>query len=52
MNLKININFYKNFAYLINNIKYKRITKNLKLYELMADFDNQRFHHFRSTINQ
>ena len=53
MNLKININFLEKYlAYLINDIEYKRITKNLKEYDLMADIDDQRFHHFRSTINQ
>ena len=49
MKLKININFLeKYFAYLINDIEYKRITKKLKEYDLMADFDDQRFHHFYS----
>ena len=49
MNLKININFLeKYFAYLINDIEYKRITKKLKEYDLMADVDDQRFHHFCS----
>ena len=53
MNLKININFLEKYlAYLINDIEYKRITKNLKEYDLMADVDDQRFHHFRSTINR
>ena len=38
MNLKININFLEKYlAYLINDIEYKRITKNLKEYDLMAD---------------
>ena len=49
MNLKINIHFLeKYFAYLINDIEYKRITKKLKEYDLMADVDDQRFHHFYS----
>ena len=49
MNLKININFLeKYFAYLINDIEYKRITNKLKEYDLMADVDDQRFHHFYS----
>ena len=49
MKLKININFLeKYFAYLINDIEYKRITKKLKEYDLMADIDDQRFHHFYS----
>ena len=53
MNLKININFLEKYlAYLINDIEYKRITKKLKEYDLMADVDYQRFHHFRSTVNQ
>ena len=38
MNLKININFLEEYlAYLIKDIDYKRITKNLKEYDLMAD---------------
>ena len=49
MKLKININFLeKYFVYLINDIEYKRITKKLKEYDLMADVDDQRFHHFYS----
>ena len=49
MKLKININFLeKYFAYLINDIEYKRITKKLKEYDLMADADDQRFYHFYS----
>ena len=49
MKLKININFLeKYFAYLINDIEFKRITKKLKEYDLMADVDDQRFHHFYS----
>ena len=49
MKLKININFLeKYFAYVINDIEYKRITKKLKEYDLMADVDDQRFHHFYS----
>ncbi len=52
MKLKININFIEKYlAYLINDIEYKRITKKLKKYDLMADVDDQRFHHFRSTVN-
>ncbi len=52
MNLKININFLEKYlAYLLNNIEYKRITKKLKEYDLMANVDNHRFHHFRSTFN-
>ena len=52
MNLKININFLEKYlAYLINDFEYKRITKNLKEYDLMAVVDDQRFHHFRSTVN-
>ena len=42
MNLKININFLEKY------IEYKRITKKLKEYDLMADVDDQRFHHFCS----
>ena len=53
MKLKININFLEKYlAYLINDIKYKRITKKLKEYDLMAEVDDQRFHHFRSTVNR
>ena len=49
MNLKINISFLEEYlAYLINDIEYKRITKKLKEYDLMADVDDQRFHHFYS----
>ncbi len=66
MNLKININFLEKYlAYLVNDfeykrmtekykkidVEYKRITENLKEYDLMADVDDQRFHHFRSTVN-
>ena len=52
MNLKININFLEKYlAYLVNDIEYKRIANKLKEYDLMADVDDQRFHHFRSTIN-
>ena len=53
MNLKININFLEKYlANLVNDIEYKKITKKLKEYDLMADVDDQRFHHFRSTVNQ
>ena len=49
MKLKININFLEKYlAYLINDIEYKQITKKLKEYDLMADVDDQRFHHFYS----
>ena len=52
MNLKININFLERYlAYLVNDIEYESITKKLKKYDLMADVDDQRFHHFRSTVN-
>ena len=52
MNLKININFLEKYlAYLVNDFEYKRITENLQEYDLMADVDDQRFHHFRSTVN-
>ncbi|ABS83118.1 Conserved hypothetical protein [Prochlorococcus marinus str. MIT 9312] len=52
MKLKININFLEKYlAYLVNDIEYKRITKKAKEYDLMADVDDQRFHHFRSTVN-
>ena len=53
MNLKININFLEKYlAYLVNDFEYKRMTEKLKEYDLMADVDDQRFHHFRSTVNQ
>ena len=49
MKLKININFFeKNLAHFVNDIEYKRITKKLEEYDLMADVDDQRFHHFCS----
>ena len=51
MKLKINIHFLeKNIANFVNDIEYKRITKKLKKYDLMADVDDQRFHHFCSEI--
>ncbi len=53
MNLKININFLEKYlAYLVNDFEYKRITEKLKEYDFMADVDDQRFHHFRSTVNR
>ena len=49
MKLKININFLeKHIALFVNDIEYKRITKKLVGYDLMADVDDQRFHHFYS----
>ena len=49
MKLKININFLdKYLAHFVNDIKYKRITKKLEEYDLMADVDDQRLHHFCS----
>ena len=49
MHLKININFFEKYlANFVNDIEYKRITKKLKKYDLMADVDDQRFHHFCS----
>ncbi len=49
MNLKININFLEKYlANFVNDFEYKRITKKLKGYDLMADVDDQRFHHFCS----
>ncbi len=53
MKLRININFLEKYiALFVNDIEYKRITKKLVGYDLMADVDDQRFHYFRSTINQ
>ena len=47
MNLKIKINFLEKYlANFVNDIEYKRIAKKLKEYDLMADVDDQRFHHF------
>ena len=49
MHLKININFLEKYlAKFVTDIEYKRITKKLKEYDLMADVDDQRFHHFNS----
>ena len=49
MNLKININFLEKYlANLVNDIEYRTITKKLKEYDLMADVDDQRSHHFCS----
>ena len=49
MKLKININFLEKYlANLVNDIEYKRITKKLKEYDLMADIDDQISHHFYS----
>ena len=49
MSLKININFLEKYiADLVNDIEYKTITKKLKEYDLMAEVDDQRFHHFCS----
>ena len=51
MNLKININSLEKYiAHFVNDIEYKRITKKLEEYDLMADVDDQRFHHFYSSI--
>ena len=48
MNLKININYLEKYlANLVNDIEYKKITKKLKEYDLMAEVDDQRSHHFR-----
>ena len=49
MNLKININSLEKYiAHFVNDIEYKRITKKLEENDLMADVDDQRFHHFCS----
>ncbi len=49
MNLKIHINFLEKYlADFVNDIEYKTITKKLKEYYLMADVDDQIFHHFCS----
>ena len=49
MKLKTNINFLEKYiAHFVNDIEYKRITKKLEGYDLTADVDGQRFHHFCS----
>ena len=49
MNLKVNLNILEKYlSNVLNDIEYKRITKKLKRYDLMADVDDQRFHHFSS----
>ena len=49
MKLKTNINFLKKYiAHFVNDLEYRRITKKLEEYDLMADVDDQRFHHFCS----
>ena len=35
----------KYLAFFVNDIEYKRIKKKLEKYDLIADFDDQRFHH-------
>ena len=47
MKLEININSLEEYlANLVIDIEYKRITEKLKEYDLMADIDDQRSHHF------
>ena len=49
MNLKMNINLLEKYlADFVNDNEYKRISRKLKEYDLMADVDDQRFHHFCS----
>ena len=49
MKLKININSLEKYlADLVNDFEYKRISKKLKEYDLMADVDDQREYHFGS----
>ena len=49
MKLEININFLEKYlGNLVNDIEYKRITKNLKEYDLMSEVDDQRFYDFCS----
>ena len=51
MKQKININFLEKYiVHFVNDIEYKRITKKLEECDLMADVDDQRFHHFCSSI--
>ena len=43
------INFLEKYlANFANDIEYKRISRKLKEYDLIADVDEQRFHHFCS----
>ena len=49
MHIEIKINSLEKYlAHLVNEIEYKRITDNLKEYDLMADVDDQSAHHFSS----
>ena len=49
MKQKININFFEKYiAHFVNDLEYRRITKKLEGYDLMAGVDDQRFHHFCS----
>jgi len=51
MKPKTNMNFLEKYiAHFVIDIEYKRITKKLEKYDLMADVDDQRFHHFYSEI--
>ena len=41
--------YFSNFlARVVNEIEYKNVLKKLKKYDLMADVDDQRSHHFYS----
>ena len=47
MKIEIKINSLEKYlANLVNDIKYKRIKEKLKEYDLMADIEDQRAHHF------
>ncbi len=47
----MDINFLEKYlADLVNDIEYKRIKKKLIKYDLMADVDDQRSHHFCSFL--
>ena len=49
MKLKININSLEKYlADLVNDFEYKRISEKLKEFDLMADEDDHRVHHFCS----
>ena len=51
MKQQININFLEKYiVHFVIDIEYKRITKKLEEYDLMADVDDKRFHHFYSEI--
>ena len=49
MSLEIKINFLEKYlSKLVNDIEYNRIKNKIKEYDLIADIDDQRSHHFYS----